>query len=61
MPLLSDPSVPCVHEQGTPRIVANSKGKKRRPSSKDLLSSLRCTDVGFVSFLEGYTPRETYH
>ena len=36
-----------------PRIVANSKGKKRRPSSKDLISSLRCTDVAFVSFLEG--------
>jgi hypothetical protein len=31
--------------EGHPRIVANSKGKKRRPASKDLLSTLRCTDV----------------
>ena len=38
---------------GTPRIVANSKGRKRRPSSKDLMSCLRCTDVAFISFLEG--------
>jgi len=39
--------------EGHPRIVANSKGKKRRPASKDLLSTLRCTDMSFVSFLEG--------
>ena len=39
--------------EGQPRIVANSKGKKRRPASKDLISSLRCTDVSFVTFLEG--------
>ena len=39
--------------EGAPRIVANSKGKKRRPASKDLMSSLRCTDVTFISFLEG--------
>jgi serine/threonine protein kinase len=38
---------------GAPRLVANSKGRKRRPSSKDLMSCLRCTDVTFISFLEG--------
>jgi dual specificity tyrosine-phosphorylation-regulated kinase 2/3/4 len=38
---------------GTPRTMTNSKGKKRRPASKDLISSLHCTDVAFVSFLEG--------
>eukprot|EP00899_Mesostigma_viride_P024180 jgi/Mesvir1/4947/Mv04570-RA.2 len=36
-----------------PRIVANSRGKKRRPGSKDLASVLRCPDPSFVSFLEG--------
>ena len=29
------------------------QGRKRRPSSKDLMSCLRCTDVTFISFLEG--------
>mmetsp|Transcript_63616 Transcript_63616/g.141889 ORF Transcript_63616/g.141889 Transcript_63616/m.141889 type:complete len:161 (+) Transcript_63616:902-1384(+) len=35
------------------RIVPNSRGRKRRPSSKDLMSALQCTDTSFVSFLEG--------
>jgi serine/threonine protein kinase len=39
--------------QGQPRIVPNSRGKKRRPSSKDLAAALRCTDPAFISFLEG--------
>ena len=38
---------------GAPRLAPNSKGKKHRPASKDLISVLRCTDVSFVSFLEG--------
>ena len=38
---------------GTPRIVANSRGKKRRPGSKDLATALRCNDAAFVSFLDG--------
>ena len=38
---------------GQPRIVANSKGRKRRPASTDIMSALHCTDVAFVSFLEG--------
>lgn len=36
-----------------PRIVANSRGKKRRPNSKDLSSAVRCGDRAFLSFLEG--------
>lgn len=35
------------------RIVANSRGKKRRPGSKDIASAIRCNDASFVSFLEG--------
>jgi len=38
---------------GNPRIVPNSRGKRRRPSSTDIMSAIRCTDVQFVSFLEG--------
>ena len=38
---------------GAPKIVANSRGKKRRPSTKDLASVLRCNDAAFVSFLDG--------
>eukprot|EP01136_Pigoraptor_vietnamica_P038125 Opistho-1_new@106992 len=35
-----------------PRIVANSRGKKRRPGSKDMYTALRCTDHVFINFLE---------
>mmetsp|Transcript_58771 Transcript_58771/g.120217 ORF Transcript_58771/g.120217 Transcript_58771/m.120217 type:complete len:173 (-) Transcript_58771:289-807(-) len=38
---------------GAPRIVANSRGKKRRPGSKDLGAAVRCNDAAFVSFLDG--------
>jgi dual specificity tyrosine-phosphorylation-regulated kinase 2/3/4 len=34
-----------------PRVIANSRGKKRRPSSKDLISVMRCNDPLFISFL----------
>jgi dual specificity tyrosine-phosphorylation-regulated kinase 2/3/4 len=36
---------------GEPKLVANSKGKKRMPNSKDLGTLLRCTDRGFIDFL----------
>merc|ERR1712196_759446 len=39
--------------QGAPRIVPNSRGKKRRPNTKDLGTILSCNDQGFVSFLKG--------
>eukprot|EP01006_Ploeotia_vitrea_P046690 TRINITY_DN67053_c6_g9_i1.p1 TRINITY_DN67053_c6_g9~~TRINITY_DN67053_c6_g9_i1.p1 ORF type:complete len:590 (+),score=41.50 TRINITY_DN67053_c6_g9_i1:143-1912(+) len=48
---------------GQPRIVPNSRGKKRRPGGKDLVTSLRCNDAQFISFLEGFLrwdPRERF-
>lgn len=39
--------------QGQPRIVPNSRGKKRRPSTKDLATVLSCNDKSFVNFLKG--------
>lgn len=39
--------------QGNPRIVPNSRGKKRRPSTKDLATTMSCNDKSFVSFLKG--------
>jgi len=38
---------------GNPRIVPNSRGKRRRPASRDLATVLRTTDKLFVSFLAG--------
>jgi dual specificity tyrosine-phosphorylation-regulated kinase 2/3/4 len=46
---------------GAPRLVANSRGKRRRPGTKDLALALRCSDAGFVAFLQGclrWDPRE---
>ncbi|KAJ3245518.1 Dual specificity tyrosine-phosphorylation-regulated kinase [Chytriomyces hyalinus] len=37
----------------TPRIVPNSKGRKRRPNTKTLGSALRCGDEVFIDFLKG--------
>ncbi|KAI9095789.1 hypothetical protein DFS34DRAFT_661659 [Phlyctochytrium arcticum] len=37
---------------GAPRIVANSKGKKRRPSTRTLAQVLRCSDTAFVDFVD---------
>ncbi|KAM3584810.1 serine/threonine protein kinase, CMGC, dual-specificity [Umbelopsis sp. WA50703] len=36
---------------GNPRIVPNSKGKKRRPGSKTLAQALKCTDELFIDFV----------
>ncbi|KAF8937960.1 hypothetical protein BGZ47_008787 [Haplosporangium gracile] len=36
---------------GNPKLVVNSKGKKRRPSSKTLGQALKCTDVLFLDFI----------
>jgi dual specificity tyrosine-phosphorylation-regulated kinase 2/3/4 len=44
-----------------PRIVANSRGKKRRPGSRDLSTALRCTDAPFLSFLEGCLRWDSSH
>ena len=48
---------------GQPRIVANSRGKRRRPGTRELAAALHCTDHGFVSFLHGclrWDPRERF-
>ncbi|XP_076029415.1 uncharacterized protein LOC143018156 isoform X2 [Oratosquilla oratoria] len=37
--------------KGNPRCVTNSKGKKRRPGSRDLNDILKCSDPHFVSFI----------
>lgn len=37
---------------GDPIIVANSRGKKRRPNTKTLQGVLRCNDESFISFLD---------
>ncbi|KAF7295189.1 CMGC/DYRK/DYRK2 protein kinase [Mycena indigotica] len=36
---------------GTPRVVVNSKGRRRRPGSKTLAQVLRCNDEDFVDFI----------
>ncbi|KAF9916722.1 hypothetical protein FBU30_001178 [Linnemannia zychae] len=36
---------------GNPKLVVNSKGKKRRPGSKTLSQALKCTDVLFLDFI----------
>ncbi|XP_067129771.1 dual specificity tyrosine-phosphorylation-regulated kinase 4-like isoform X1 [Centruroides vittatus] len=37
--------------KGVPRSITNSKGKKRKPSSKTLAASIGCGDEDFVHFL----------
>lgn len=49
--------------KGNPRIVPNSRGKKRRPGTKDLQMALRTSEAKFVNFLEGclkWDPRERF-
>jgi len=49
--------------QGNPRIVPNSRGKKRRPKTKELSTVLSCNDKAFVSFLQGclrWDPRNRF-
>ena len=36
-----------------PRIVPNSRGKRRKPGSRDLTSVLHTSDKLFISFLQG--------
>eukprot|EP00742_Colponemidia_sp_Colp-10_P006299 GILJ01006751.1.p1 GENE.GILJ01006751.1~~GILJ01006751.1.p1 ORF type:complete len:598 (-),score=65.09 GILJ01006751.1:440-2233(-) len=46
-----------------PRIVPNSRGKKRKPGTKDLVSALRINDSAFINFLEcclRWDPRERF-
>src|ERR1700722_238417 len=36
---------------GAPRAVVNSKGRRRRPGTKNLAQVLRCNDEEFVDFI----------
>lgn len=36
---------------GKPRLTISSKGRRRRPSSKDLRSALKCDDEAFLDFI----------
>ncbi|PFH47681.1 hypothetical protein AMATHDRAFT_77088 [Amanita thiersii Skay4041] len=36
---------------GTPRVVVNSKGRRRRPGTKSLAQVLKCNDEEFVDFI----------
>ncbi|QDZ20487.1 dual-specificity tyrosine-phosphorylation-regulated kinase [Chloropicon primus] len=40
-------------EDDHPKLVVNSRNKRRRPGNKTLSDALRCTDQLFISFLEG--------
>lgn len=37
--------------KGNPRCITNSKGRKRKPGSKDLALAIRCNDPLFVDFI----------
>lgn len=39
-------------DKGKPLITPNSRGKIRKPGSKDLVAATRCTDPHFISFLK---------
>jgi len=46
-----------------PRLVPNSRGKKRRPGTKDLQMALRTGDTKFIDFLQGcllWDPRDRF-
>jgi len=48
---------------GNPRLVPNSRGKTRRPGSKDIQMVLRTSDAKFVDFLQGclhWGPRDRF-
>ena len=38
---------------GQARHIVNSRGKKRRPGTKDIAMTLRCSDASFVGLIEG--------
>jgi serine/threonine protein kinase len=38
--------------ENRPKILANSKGKKRKPGSRNLSSTLKCSDMAFLDFID---------
>jgi len=48
---------------GQPRIQPNSRGKKRHPSTKDMMSAVKCSDPLFIDFLRcclRWDPKQRY-
>jgi serine/threonine protein kinase len=46
---------------GNPRIISNSKGKKKRPSTKSLINTVPTNDAAFLDFIRkclNWNPRE---
>lgn len=41
-----------IDSKGQPRSITNSKGKTRRPMSKDLSESLKTSDLLFIDFIK---------
>ena len=41
----------CTDSRGAPRTITNSKGRKRRPGTKDLSYAIKTTDVAFLDFI----------
>lgn len=41
-----------IDSNGNPRIVPNSKGRKRRPGSKPLAQALKSSDENFIDFVD---------
>lgn len=37
--------------KGLPRSITNSRGRKRRPNAKDLITAVRSNDKNFIKFL----------
>lgn len=42
----------CADSKGNPRNITNSKGKKRRPNSKELSTVLKTNDALFLDFIK---------
>lgn len=41
----------CVDSKGNPRCITNSKGRKRKPGSRELASAIKTTDPSFLDFI----------
>lgn len=45
------PSICISDSKGNPRSITNSKGKRRKPASKELSSAIKTHDVLFLDFI----------
>ena len=44
-------SIHSADSRGNPRCITNSKGRKRRPGTRDLTSAIKTNDVLFLDFI----------